>query len=202
LPQEITSLSDAALRSLKPTGARYEITDKVARGLIGRVSSSGRVTFILRARDAGGTVKTVTLGTYPDMSLKAAREAASKARLDLKSGRNVNAEKKAVREIALTEQDKTTLHTIVLEYEQRFAPTKVSWRQRGPKTERSGARQVIERVYAPLLVRPIIKITDEDFARAVMGYKRLRPTDGRLTANGQPLTSLSRECIGQVLPTA
>ena len=145
-------------------------------------------------------MKTVTLGTYPDMSLKAAREAASKGRLDLKSGRNVNAEKKAVREIALTEQDKTTLHTIVLEYEQRFAPTKVSWRQRGPKTERSGARQVIERVYALLLDRPISKITDEDFARAVTSYKRLRPIDGRLTANGQ--ASRARAYLSPVLDWA
>lgn len=200
MPQEINSLSDVALRSLKPTGLRYEVTDKVTRGLIGRVSSSGRITFILRARDAGGTMKTVTLGSYPELSLKAAREAASKARLDLKSGRNVNAEKKAVREIALTEQDKTTLHTIVVEYEQRFAPTKASWRQRGSKTERSGARQVIERVYAALLDRPIIKITDEDFARAVTGYKRLRPADGRSTANGQ--ASRARAYLSPVLDWA
>jgi hypothetical protein len=198
--KKIATLTDAALRNLKPIGERYEITDKVAGGLVARISTSGSVTFSLRARDSSGKMKTITLGTYPDMSLKAARDAAAKARLDLKSGRDVNSEKKAIREAGLVEQDKTTLRSIVQEYEQRFAAAKVSWRRRGPKSERSGARQVIERVFAPLLEKPIIKITDVDFAKAITGYRRLRQSDGRPTANGQ--ASRARAYLSPVLDWA
>lgn len=197
MTKKITALSDVALRSLKPAGSRYEVTDKIVAGLVARISSSGNATFVLRARDAAGTMKTVTLGSYPEMPLKAAREAASRAKLELKSGRNLNAEKKHLRNAALIEQDKTTLRTIIQEYEKRFSTSKASWRPRGPKTERSGARQVIERVYAPLLDDPIVKITDEDLASAVVGYRRLRPSEGRSTANGQ--ASRARAYLSPVL---
>ena len=197
MTKKITALSDAALRTLKPAGSRYEVTDKIVAGLVARISSSGITTFVLRARDAAGTMKTITLGSYPEMPLKAAREEASRAKLELKSGRNLNAEKKLLRNAALIEQDKTTLRTIILEYEKRFSTSRVSWRPRGPKTERSGARQVIERVYAPLLDVAIIKITDEDLANTVAGYRRLRPSEGRSTANGQ--ASRARAYLSPVL---
>lgn len=50
MAEQIKALSDAALRSLKPTGQRYEVTDKVTSSLVGRVSAQGRVTFMLRKR--------------------------------------------------------------------------------------------------------------------------------------------------------
>ncbi|MBC2834059.1 tyrosine-type recombinase/integrase [Paragemmobacter straminiformis] len=197
MAQRITALSDAALRSLKPTGERYEVIDKVMQGLVGRVSASGRVMFVLRARNAAGKMQTVTLGAYPDLTLKSARDAANRTKLEMKSGRDINGEKKLVRETTLMEQDKTTLRAVVLEYEQRFSASKSSWRARGPKTERSGARQVIERVYADLLDKPITKLSDEDFAASISNYRRLRPSDGRTTANGQ--ASRARAYLSPVL---
>jgi integrase len=197
LAQRINALSDAALRNLKPTGARYEVTDKVMAGLVGRISSSGRVTFVLRARNAAGMMQTITLGTYPDLSLKAARDAANRTKLSIKSGHDPNAEKQAIRQAAAIENDGTTLREIIGEYETRFSVNKASWRPRGPRTERSGARQVIERVYASLLDRPITKIRDEDFAKAVSNYKRVRQPDNRTTANGQ--ASRARAYLSPVL---
>jgi hypothetical protein len=47
-----SALSDAALRKLKPTGERYEVTDSVAIGLRARVSAEGKVAFILKSRNA------------------------------------------------------------------------------------------------------------------------------------------------------
>lgn len=197
MAQRINSLSDAALRSLKPTGERYEVIDKVMAGLVGRVSSSGRVTFVLRARNAAGKMQTITLGTYPDLSLKAARDAANRTKLDIKSGHDPNAEKQAIRQAAAIESDSTSLREVISEYQKRFSPSKSSWRPRGPKSERSGARQAIERVYAPLLDRPITKITEQDFANTVSNYKRVRQSDDRLTANGH--ASRARAYLGPVL---
>ena len=197
MTQKITTLSDAALRSLKAPGERYEVTDRVMQGLVARVSATGDVRFALRARNAAGVMKTVTLGTYPDMTLKAARETANHIKLDMKSGRDPNAEKDALRQAELIENDKTTLLEIVLEYEKRFSISKASWRPRGQKSERSGARQVIEKVYAPLLDSPVTKISDEDFAKAVTSYQRVRQTDGHRNANGQ--ASRARAYLGPVL---
>lgn len=59
-----SGLSDVALRKLKPTGERYEITDNITVGLRARVSADGRTTFILKARNAANKLQTVTLGSY------------------------------------------------------------------------------------------------------------------------------------------
>ena len=58
------TITDVALRKLKPNGSRYEITDSIAVGLRIRVSAEGRITFILKARDAASKLQTVTLGQF------------------------------------------------------------------------------------------------------------------------------------------
>ena len=194
------SLSDAALRKLKPTGQRYEITDSVVTGLRARISSGGEVAFILKARNAAGQLKTVTLGCYPQVSLKEAREAANRARLDLKDGRDINGEKRKIRTAAAQPAELVTLRDLVCEFEGRFASSKKTWAPRGPKSERSGARQVIERVYANLLAKDVVEVTDEDFAHAVLSYRRVNPSNGKATANGQ--ASRARGYLGPVLDWA
>lgn len=200
MSEKKSGLSDVALRKLRPTGERYEITDNVAVGLRARVSADGRTTFILKARNAANKLQTITLGSYPDLSLKEAREKASQARLDLKAGRDLNEEKRAVRRsAALTVQD-VSLRDLVAEFETRFASTKKIWRPRGPRSSRSGARQAIERVYAVLLDRAVTSITDEELARAALDYKRVKPVEGKQTANGQ--ASRARGYLGPVLDWA
>lgn len=195
-----STLSDASLRKLKPTGERYEITDGVAVGLRARISASGNTTFILRAKNAENKNKTITLGSYPEMSLKDARAAASRARLELKAGKDVNAEKKKVRRAAAELPSSITLLDLVCEFEKRAAPSKKIWRPRGPRTVRSSARQVIERVYAKLLQMDVAAITDEEFARAALSYERVKPTDTKKAANGQ--ASRARAYLGPVLDWA
>ncbi|SEO00875.1 protein of unknown function [Pseudorhodobacter antarcticus] len=192
-----SALTDIMLRKLKPTGERYEHTDTVATGLRARVSSKGKVSFILKARNAASQLKTVTLGTYPEMSLKEAREKASNSRRDLKAGKDINSEKRQLRHAAA---QTASLRELIGEFEERFAPSKKIWQPRGPRTTRSGARQSIERVYARLLDRDVIGITDEEFAHAVTSYKSFKPTGVKTTSNGQ--ASRARAYLGPVLDWA
>lgn len=194
------ALSDVALRKLKPTGERYEISDSTAVGLRARISSDGKATFILKARDAANKLQTVTLGSYPEMSLKEAREHASKTRLELKAGKDINGEKKRIRLAGATSASVVLLSELLCEFEQRFSSSKKIWAPRGPRSAISGARQAIERVYAKLLARDATSITDEEFAHAALDYKRVKPVDGKTTANGQ--ASRARGYLGPVLDWA
>ena len=200
MSEKKSALSDAALRKLKPTGKRYEVTDSVAIGLRARVSAEGKVAFILKSRNAANKLKTITIGAYPEMSLKEAREEASRSRLQLKAGKDVNEEKRLVRQAAAQPTTGISLRELIGEFEARFASAKKIWQPRGPRSDRSGARQVIERVFAKLLDRDVTDTSDEDFAHTALGYKRVRPTDGKTTANGQ--ASRARAYLSPVLDWA
>jgi integrase len=200
LSQKKIALSDATLRKIKPTGERHEITDGYIAGLRARISADGKITFILKAKNSANQLKTITLGTYPEMSLKEAREQASRSRLDLKAGKDINLEKLRVRQVAAHPSSSVTLRELVSEFEKRFAPSKKIWQPRGPRTTRSGASQAIERVYAALLIRDVAEITDEEFAQAALSYKRVNPTKTKSTANGQ--ASRARGYLGPVLDWA
>lgn len=196
-----TSLTDAFLRKLKPTGKRFEICDTSTTGLRARVSPTGEVSFLLKAR-GGPEAKplTVTLGQYPDLSLKEARAQAAQKRLDLKAGRDLNAERRAQREAARTVMDAPTLRELLREFEQAFGATKKVWGPAGPRTERSQAGRVIEGVFAALLDRDVTKITEDDFALELASHKRVRPASGPVKANGQ--ASKARAYLGPALDWA
>jgi integrase len=200
LRKENLKLSDALLRKLKPTGIRYEIPDGITIGLRARVSASGKATFILKAKNSANQLKTITLGTYPEMSLKEARDQALKSRLDLKDGKDVNADKRRLRQAALLPSSSATLRELMDEFETHFAPTKKIWQPRGPRTNRSDARRAIERVYEDLLDRDVTSITDEEFAISALSYKRVKPTATKTSANGQ--ASRARAYLGPVLDWA
>lgn len=193
-------LSDIALRKLKPTGERYELSDNLAVGLRARVSADANVTFILKTRDAANRLKTITLGSYPATSLKVAREQAAKMRGELKAGKDVNEDKRRMRREAANPVVSATLRSLIQEFEVRFAPSKKIWSPRGPRSSRSGAAHAIERVFENLLDREASKITDEEFAQAALSYQRVRPSEGRTTANGQ--ASHARAYLAPVLDWA
>ena len=65
------ALTDARIKALKPKPARYLVTD--GRGLSLDVLPSGKLSWLYRYR-LNGTYEKVTLGRYPDLTLKAARE--------------------------------------------------------------------------------------------------------------------------------
>jgi hypothetical protein len=64
-------LTDAQIKALQPRLARYLITD--GRGLSLDVLASGVKSWMYRYRQDGAYGK-VTLGRYPDLTLKAARD--------------------------------------------------------------------------------------------------------------------------------
>jgi integrase len=63
-------LTDAQIKALKPKASRYLVTD--GRGLSLDVLPSGKMSWIYRYR-LNGAYEKVTLGRYPDLTLKAAR---------------------------------------------------------------------------------------------------------------------------------
>jgi len=191
------ALTDAYLRKLKPNGKRFEATDTTVSGLRVRVSASGQVTFALKTRNAASQLVTVTIGQYPDISLKDAREEATRRRLELKAGRDINAEKRLLREATRNPSTAPTLREILREFEQAFGATKKVWSPAGTKTSRTQAGRVVERVFADILDQDVTKITEDDLAQAIMSYKRAKPIDGKTKANGQ--ASKARGYLGPVL---
>ena len=179
---ETPTISDALLRKLKPSGDRYEITDKTSTGLRARISAKGEVTFILKARDAASKLQTITLGSYPEMTLKSAREEAARVGLDLKKGQDPNAVKRALRQAA---EPQPTLGALVVEFEGFRSAARSVWSVKGPKSTRSEARRCIECVFAKLIDRDVTTLTEPDFVAALKSYKPVRKVEGKTTSNGQ-----------------
>jgi integrase len=88
-------LTDAQIKALQPRLARYLITD--GRGLSLDVLPSGLKSWMYRYRQDGVYAK-VTLGRYPDLTLKAARDKRDQLAAQVVTGRSPAEEKKARRE--------------------------------------------------------------------------------------------------------
>lgn len=83
----VVNLTARYVETLKANSARREVRDVKVEGLELRVGLSGTKTWALRyRRKSDGTKRTHTLGTYPDMSLEEARDAAGDARRAVAKG--------------------------------------------------------------------------------------------------------------------
>ena len=98
------SLTDRAIKAVKPKAKEYTVWDDNPRGLGLRVTPSGSASFIILRRLAGQKLLKRTIGAYPEWSLKEAREEAgdllkkiSKG-VDPKAGKEKNAKAKQRRE--------------------------------------------------------------------------------------------------------
>lgn len=87
-------LTDAKLRALKKADKPYKLAD--ARGLYVYVSRAGGVLFRFNYTHQGKH-KTLSLGAYPDVSLKAARETVQEARSAVKLGKDPSSEKRRLK---------------------------------------------------------------------------------------------------------
>ena len=85
-------LTDKRLQSLKPEAKPYKVADE--RGLYALVKPNGSILF-QQAYRFGGVQKTLSHGTYPDTSLKLAREKRDRARQQLAAGTDPSAMRKA-----------------------------------------------------------------------------------------------------------
>lgn len=89
------ALTDVAIRKAKPSTGTIRLFD--GGGLYLEVVPSGSKWWRLKYRH-GGKEKRLSLGTFPDTSLKAAREARDKARQQIAAGRDPSTERKAAKE--------------------------------------------------------------------------------------------------------
>lgn len=174
------NMTDSWLRNLKDTGRRTEYSDTLQKGLRLRVGAQGERTFLLKARGGDGRMATVTLGPYPMLSLKDARQKAMACLLAIKNGEDPNAEKRALRHKAAA--NSVTLAVLLDEFEAFRAPRCKTWR-RSPKG-RSEARRRSDSVFGALLDHPVEDITEGDLVRCMTGHRPRRET-AKGTANGQ-----------------
>lgn len=90
MAKKIDKLSDRQLRSWIKAGAPVAKTD--GGGLTFTLSAAGTAAWVLRYRH-GGKGRELTLGQYPDVSLKLARQRAGDARADVQGGADVARER-------------------------------------------------------------------------------------------------------------
>ncbi|SFF11556.1 protein of unknown function [Sulfitobacter brevis] len=180
------TLTDKQIQNLKPGETRYQITDSKTAGLKLRVSPSGHKSFALMLRNNAGKNETHTIGAYPEVSLKQARQIAAQTRLDIK----VNGANKPTAP-SLLRQEKTTLRELLDEIQPEFAKSKKSWRPRGGPRSSAYARNAIECVFAKLLDNPVEAINVEQFGLVANTYKPARAINGKTTANAQVSRAMS-----------
>jgi hypothetical protein len=100
----MAGLTDTQVKKAKPEQEAYRIAD--SGGLFVFVTPAGGKLWRLRYR-FNGKEKTLSLGTYPDVSLLDARRARDEAKQILKSGRDPSAQKKIEKLIGRKEADET-----------------------------------------------------------------------------------------------
>jgi len=71
------SLTDTAIRSLKPKPTPYKVADE--KGLFLLVTPAGGKLWELKFRNGIGIEKKLALGAYPELSMRDARDARAKA---------------------------------------------------------------------------------------------------------------------------
>ena len=98
------ALTDTALRNLKPKAKPYKRFD--SHGLYLLVKPSGTKTWRYKYR-LGGKEKTLTIGRYPLLSLKDAREAHTAARKLLADGHDPSLEKQLSKQRRADDRDQT-----------------------------------------------------------------------------------------------
>lgn len=78
------ALTDSALKALKPRAKAYKVADE--KGLYVQVTPAGGKLWKLKFRNKVGAEKKLSLGAYPEISLKEARELRDAARSNLAKG--------------------------------------------------------------------------------------------------------------------
>jgi len=111
-------LSDTAIRKVKPREKPFKLFDE--RGLFLLVTPSGGKWWRLKYR-FGGKEKGFSLGVYPDVSLKEARERRDEARRLLANGTDPNEHRKA-RKAAKDDQAANSFEVVAQEWFAKHSP--------------------------------------------------------------------------------
>jgi integrase len=152
------AFTDAGIKALKPRAARYMVSD--GRGLSLDILPSGKMTWVYRYFLDGKYGK-VTLGRYPDLSLKAARGRRDELAAQVASGKNPALEAKARR--AGASSDPT-----VRGFGERYFKEQVLKRWKDPKTIR---RYLENEIYPTLGEKPLKDVNALD-VQALVYRKR------------------------------
>jgi integrase len=145
-------LTDTGLKALQPKARPYKKSDE--KGLFVIVRPNGARWWRFRYRYAGRE-KTISLGTYPDTSLKLARQKRDEARADLAA----NTDPSDKRQAAKSSQS-STFETVALEWLER--------QQQLSPTTRKQLRQRLDSFLVPRLGRkPIRDLEAPDLLRVL-----------------------------------
>jgi hypothetical protein len=85
-------LTETKIRAIKPRDSDFKVADE--KGLYLLVTPAGGRLWKVKFRAPGGTEKKLSLGSYPDISLKDARERRDGARKQLANGVDPAAQKR------------------------------------------------------------------------------------------------------------
>ena len=169
MAKELTTI---ALEKIKPGPTRREIPDGRIGGLYFIVQPSGKLSWAFRYRAAGKPRK-FTIGQYPSVSLKTARERAGEARDKVAEGKDPGAEKKAARAAAVV-----PANGIVEAVTSRFVAQHAK-RKLKAATAREIERLLGKEVVAPWRGRRLSQITRADIHDLLDG----------IVARGSPVTA-------------
>jgi len=165
-PTVRVKITDIFVKSAKPTTERRSIKDEECRGLTLRISVSGKKTFAFIGRDCDGRPRTITLGQYPDITVKKAREIAYEWRRKLKDPNEL-----ANLQSSVPDAVDCTLGDLITEAENHFGCKDVKiWKPRGKKDTSSTARQVIKCVFGEVFDQNVTTITAVKISKLAQKY--------------------------------
>jgi integrase len=166
-------LTDASLRALKPPAAgRVEVRDAKVHGLVVRVAASGAVSFAARGRRPDGREARVTLGEWPTLSLKEARDDARAVLVDLRKGGDPVAEKRALRRARQVQASEPTVAV-------RLAEWQAAQAQRWSPRYAAEVRRICQRQIIPALGSSALReATREAWTKCIAAVAKRTPGQG------------------------
>lgn len=159
------ALTDSAIRALKPRAGAYKVADE--KGLYLMVTPAGGKLWKLKFRNGAGIEKKLSLGAYPDLGLKDAREAREQARSALAKGADP-AEKKQSDKRAAKINAANTFSSVAKAY---IDKNRRDGKADATVTKREWFLGVVER---PLGNRPIAEIQPYEILDAVRPFERAK----------------------------
>jgi integrase len=175
------SLTDNAIKALKPRAVRYLVTD--GSGLSIEVLPSGKLSWIYRYRTNGKPEK-VAIGRYPMMSLKYARQKRGELSQFVAQGRSPAREKQLAK-------DATSAETTVHDFGERYFEEIV---ERDCKDARPIRRYLNREIYPTLGEKAIRDVTIADLERLVF-----RKRDAGQPASAGKIRSLLKRMFDYAL---
>jgi integrase len=186
------NFTDRFLGSLKPAqpGTRPLLWDSQVAGFGVRITERGRISFVVNKRPAH-SLKTVmvTIGNYPDMSLKEARAAAEAALKTLRTGTTPKAEREAAERARRRAEEGSFAHVAERYIRERVAKLRTA----GPM------EQLIRRELIPLLgERPVNEIKRPEIRALVERIRddyQVLPGKRRAIRGGEAAATKALSCL-------